>query len=72
MLQDPSFFYNNPDRLWDHCKFGMNEQDVFTVLAPQFNSTTMALLDNDAFCRNVAYLSNIARDRDELFSLLQE
>lgn len=50
----------------------MDSQEVFTTLALRFNRTSLPLLDRDAFCRDVAYISHIAQDRDEFFELLQK
>ena len=66
------YFRQHPHHDWPAWKFDMDEQEVFTTLASRFNTTTMPLMDRDAFCRDVAYLSTIAQDRDELFRLLQE
>ncbi|POS75117.1 hypothetical protein DHEL01_v206494 [Diaporthe helianthi] len=66
------YFDRYPDRWWDALKFGFDERDIFAVLAPRFNTTTLPLLDDDAFCRDVAHISMIAQDRDQFLRLLQE
>ncbi|KUI71130.1 hypothetical protein VM1G_06625 [Cytospora mali] len=70
--QDGYYFLNHPEHYWQADKFGMDIQDVFTVLARQYNTTTLPLLDSDAFCRDVAYISMIAQDLDEFHHLLRE
>ncbi|KUI65044.1 hypothetical protein VM1G_11309 [Cytospora mali] len=70
--QYPEYFWEHPEHVWKAEKFGMDIQDVFTTLALQYNCTSFPLLDRDAFCRDVSYISSIAQDRNEFLDLLQK
>lgn len=68
----PDYFYDMPHHHWNYLNLGMEQEEMFTTLAPRFNVHTIHLLDADAWGRDVAFVSWQARDREEFFRLLQE
>ncbi|KUI57012.1 hypothetical protein VP1G_04350 [Cytospora mali] len=55
---------------WLSEDFAMEDEEIFTVLDPRFNTITLPLQDVFSFWRDVNYVSLIAKDRDELFRML--
>ncbi|KUI73203.1 hypothetical protein VM1G_09078 [Cytospora mali] len=66
------YFLDHPEHEWPAEKFQMRPEEMFITLPKMFNHITLPLLDRDAYCRDVSYASALARNRSELFQLLQE
>lgn len=66
------YFFDHPEHHWPAWKFGLDMDDLFTTLPKQFNMMSCALLDRDAFFRDVSAISHTAKTREEFFSMLQE
>ncbi|KUI73143.1 hypothetical protein VM1G_08896 [Cytospora mali] len=66
------YFVENPHLRWPCWKFGMKLNDIFTTLPEQFNTMTIPICDPNAFYKDAAGLSYIAKDRAQFLELLAQ
>ncbi|ROW13857.1 hypothetical protein VPNG_03656 [Cytospora leucostoma] len=66
------YWLENPHLEWPSWKFQMELDDIFTTLPQQFNTMTIPISDRDAFYKDAAGLSYIAKTRAEFLQLLAE
>ncbi|PSR84382.1 hypothetical protein BD289DRAFT_482793 [Coniella lustricola] len=66
------YFSNRPElKDWGAQNFGMDVDDIFGTLPKQFNTVSIPLLTQEAFCNDVYHVARTAKNKDDLYCQLK-